>query len=174
VLLLSDRVDEWLVASLTDYDGKQLQSIAKGDLDLGDLEDEADKAGKEKAEKDNAELVEKVKTALDEKVGDVRVTHRLTDSPACLVAGEGDMSANLERILKAAGQAIPAGMKPVLEINPEHAIIDMLRDENDPDRFADWANILFDQAMLSEGGQLEDPAGFVRRLNGMLQALAAK
>jgi molecular chaperone HtpG len=172
VLLLADRVDEWLVSALTDYDGKPLQSIAKGDLNLGDLEDEAEKADQQKAEKDNAGLVEQIKQALGDKVDDVRVTHRLTDSPACLVAGEGDMSANLERILKAAGQAMPGATKPVLEINPEHAIIGMMREEADSDRFADWSSLLFEQSMLSEGGQLQDPAAFVRRLNGMLQSLA--
>ena len=115
-------------------------------------------------------LVERIMTTLGERVKDVRVTHRLTDSPACLVTGEGDMSANLERLLKAAGQAAPT-VKPTLEINPTHALVTRLNSESDEDRFADWANLLFEQALLAEGGQLDDPASFVRRLNGLLAML---
>ena len=171
VLLLSDRVDEWLVSSLTEFDGRKLQSVAKGDLDLGKLEDEAEKEQQKKAEDDFTDLVEKVKAVLgDDKVRDVRVTHRLTDSPACIVAGEHDMSANLERLLKAAGQK-GTSTKPILEINPQHALVARLRDEGDEARFADWAHLLFEQALLAEGGQLEDPASFVRRLNGLLALL---
>ena len=171
VLLLSDRVDEWLVSSLTEFDGRKLQSVAKGDLDLGKLEDEAEKEQQKKAEDDFTDLVEKVKAVLgDDKVRDVRVTHRLTDSPACIVAGEHDMSVNLERLLKAAGQK-GTSTKPILEINPQHALVARLRDEGDEARFADWAHLLFEQALLAEGGQLEDPASFVRRLNGLLALL---
>ena len=171
VLLLADRVDEWLMSSLTEFEGKKLQSVAKGDLDLGNLEDEAEKAEQKKAEDEYKELVEKIKTTLGEgKVSDVRVTHRLTDSPACLVVGEQDLSANLERMLKAAGQAAPAS-HPTLEINPQHALLARLKAETDETRFSDWAHLLFEQALLAEGGQLEDPASFVRRLNGLLALL---
>ncbi len=167
VLLLSDRVDEWLLGSLTEFEGKKLQSVAKGDLDLGKLEDEAEKEQQKKVEDEFKSLVEKIQTALGESVKEVRVTHRLTDSPVCLVSGEHDLSGNLERILKAAGQNTPS-TKPVLEINPQHAILQRLSAEADEARFTDWALVLFDQALLAEGGQLEDPASFVRRMNGLL------
>ena len=167
VLLLSERVDEWLVSGLTEFDGKKLQSVAKGDLDLGKLEDEAEKEEQKKVEDAFKPLVERLQTALGNQVKEVRVTHRLTDSPACLVTGENDMSANLERLLKAAGQQAP-GTKPIFEINPDHALVSRLNDESDEARVADWAPLLHDQALLAEGGQLEDPASFVRRLNGLL------
>jgi molecular chaperone HtpG len=170
VLLLSDRVDEWLSGNLNEFDGKPLKSVAKGGLDLGALEDEAEKTAQKEAEDAMKPLVERIKSTLGERVKDVRVTHRLTDSPACLVTGEGDMSANLERLLKAAGQAAPT-VKPTLEINPSHALVTRLNSESDEDRFADWANLLFEQALLAEGGQLDDPASFVRRLNGLLAML---
>src|SRR5574340_414827 len=170
VLLLSDRVDEWLASNLTEFDGKPLKSVAKGGLDLGELEDEAEKTAQKEAEESLKPLVERIKTTLGERVKDVRVTHRLTDSPACLVTGEGDMSANLERLLKAAGQAAPT-VKPTLEINPQHALVTRLNSESDEARFADWSNLLFEQALLAEGGQLDDPASFVRRLNGLLAML---
>jgi molecular chaperone HtpG len=170
VLLLSDRVDEWLTGNLNEFDGKPLKSVAKGGLDLGELEDEAEKTAQKEAEETMKPLVERIKTTLGERVKDVRVTHRLTDSPACLVTGEGDMSANLERLLKAAGQAAPT-VKPTLEINPSHALVTRLNAESDEDRFKDWANLLFEQALLAEGGQLDDPASFVRRLNGLLAML---
>lgn len=167
VLLLTDRVDEWLVNSLTDFDGKHLQSVAKGDLDLGELEDEEEKKAHEEVEKNFEDLVERVKNTLDDKVKDVRITHRLTDSPACLVADHYDMSGNLERMLKAAGQQV-SGSKPILELNPEHPMVAKLKDEQNDDQFADWTSILFDQALLAEGGQLDDPASFVKKLNAML------
>jgi molecular chaperone HtpG len=170
VLLLSDRVDEWLSGNLSEFDTKPLKSVAKGGLDLGELEDEAEKTAQKEAEDAMKPLVERVKTALGERVKEVRVTHRLTDSPACLVTGEADMSANLERLLKAAGQAAPT-VKPTLEINPSHALVTRLNSESDEARFADWANLLFEQALLAEGGQLDDPASFVRRLNGLLAML---
>ena len=170
VLLLSDRVDEWLTGNLHEFDGKPLKSVAKGGLDLGALEDEAEKTAQKEAEDSMRPLVERIKSTLGERVKDVRVTHRLTDSPACLVTGEGDMSANLERLLKAAGQAAPT-VKPTLEINPSHALVTRLNSESDDARFADWANLLFEQALLAEGGQLDDPASFVRRLNGLLAML---
>ena len=167
VLLLSDRVDEWLLSSLTEFEGKKLQSVAKGDLDLGKMEDEAEKEQQQKVEDEFKPLVEKIQTALGESVKEVRVTHRLTDSPACLVSGEHDLSGNLERILKAAGQKTPS-TKPVLEINPQHAILQRLSTEADEARFTDWSHLLFEQALLAEGGQLEDPASFVKRLNLLL------
>ena len=167
VLLLSDRVDEWMLGSLTEFDGKKLQSIAKGDLDLGRLEDEAEKEAKKQVEDAAKELVEKVKATLGEQVKEVRVTHRLTDSPACLVAGENDLSGNLERMLKAAGQKTPES-KPALEINPTHGLVERLKSEKDDAKFNDLAHLLFDQALLAEGGQLNDPASFVKRMNSLL------
>ena len=167
VLLLTDRVDEWLVNSLTEFDGKHMQSVAKGDLDLGELEDEEEKKAHEEVEKNFEDLVERVKKSLDDKVKEVRITHRLTDSPACLVADHYDMSGNLERMLKAAGQPVE-GSKPILELNPEHPMVAKLKDEGSDDKFADWTSILFDQALLAEGGQLDDPASFVKKLNAML------
>jgi molecular chaperone HtpG len=171
VLLLADRVDEWLTNSLTEFDGKQFQSVAKGDLDLGELEDEEEKKAQQETDKNFEDLVERVKTTLGDKVKDVRITHRLTDSPACLVADDNDMSANLERMLKAAGQEV-GGSKPIFELNPEHPMVARLKDESDDARFEDWSSILFDQALLAEGGQLEDPASYVKRLNELLLTLA--
>jgi len=165
--LLCDRVDEWLVGSLPEFDGKKLQSVAKGDLDLGKLEDEAEKEQQKMAEDEFQPLTERIQATLGDKVKEVRVTHRLTDSPACIVTGEHDMSANLERLLKAAGQQAP-NTRPTLEINPQHALLVRLKSESDDARFSDWAHLLFEQALLAEGGQLEDPASFVRRLNGLL------
>ncbi|MEQ1591605.1 MAG: molecular chaperone HtpG [Thiobacillaceae bacterium] len=172
VLLLSDRVDEWLTSNLSEFDGKPLRSVAKGGLDLGALEDETEKAAQQEAEDAFKPLTDKIQATLGERVKGVRVTHRLTDSPACLVTGEGDMSANLERLLKAAGQSAPT-VKPTLEINPQHVLVTRLNLESDEARFANWANLLFEQALLAEGGQLEDPASFVRRLNGLLAMLPA-
>ncbi|MGE5386424.1 MAG: molecular chaperone HtpG [Betaproteobacteria bacterium] len=169
VLLLSDRVDEWVVGNLTEYAGKSLQSVAKGGLDLGKLEDEAEKKEAEKAADDYKELLDKVKTSLGERVKDVRVTHRLTDSPSCLVADEHDVSGNLARILKAAGQKAPDA-QPILEINPTHPAVQRLKYEET--RFDDWAALLFEQALLAEGGHLDDPAGFVKRINDLMLALS--
>jgi molecular chaperone HtpG len=171
VLLLSDRVDEWMLSYLHEFEGKPLQSVAKGDLDLGKLDTEEDKKAAESEAEQFKELIERVKEALGETVKDVRVSHRLTDSAACLVADEHDMGMNLERLLKAAGQNVP-GSKPILEINVQHPIVARLKDEADQARFGDWSRILFDQAMLAEGGQLDDPAGFVHKLNGLMLALA--
>jgi len=166
VLLLSDRIDEWLVTHLTEFDGKSLQSVTRGDLDLDALADETEKQQQQDVAAAFKPLVERMQAVLGDKVGSVRVTHRLTDSPACLVAGEHDLGAHMERILKAAGQNVP-GSKPVLEINPQHALLKRLSEEQDDNRFGEWARILFDQARLSEGGSLEDPAGFVARVNQM-------
>ena len=170
VLLLSDRVDEWMISHLTEFEGKKLQSVAKGDLDLGNLADEEEKKEQEKEADEFKGLVEKIQSTLGDKVKEVRVTHRLTSSPACLVAGEHDMSGNLERLLKAAGQNVPM-TKPILEINPKHALVQRLKGQADGEKFGDWSHILFDQALLAEGGQLEDPATFVRRLNELWLAM---
>jgi molecular chaperone HtpG len=167
VLLLSDRVDEWLLSTFNEFEGKKLQSIAKGDLDLGKLEDEKEKEEKKKIEKDAKSLVEKIQKALGDKVKEVKVTHRLTDSPACLVAGAHDLSGNLERILKAAGQKTPDS-KPILEINPTHKLIQKLENTGDSARFNDFAEVIFDQALISEGGQLKDPVAFVKKINQFL------
>ena len=167
VLLMSDRVDEWLLGSLTEFEGKKLQSIAKGDLDLGKLESDTEKEIQKKIEEEAKTLIEKIKTTLGEQVKDVRVTHRLTDSPACLVASEHDLSGNLARILKAAGQNAPES-KPILEINPSHKLVKRLEAESADAVFADLAFVLFDQALLAEGGTLEDPASFVKRMNSLL------
>ena len=169
VLLLSDRVDEWVSGHLTEFDGKPLQSVAKGGLDLGKLEDAAEKEEAEKAADEYKELLDKVKATLGDKVKDVRVTHRLTDSPSCIVADEFDIGGNLQRILKAAGQQAPAS-KPILEINPKHPAVQRLKFEET--RFDDWANLLLEQATLAEGGSLDDPAGFVKRINDLMLALS--
>jgi molecular chaperone HtpG len=165
VLLLSDRVDEWVVSHLTEFDGKELVSVAKGGLDLGKLEDEAEKQEQEKEADEFKELVGKVKDSLGDRVKQVRITHRLTDSPACLVADEQDMSGNLARLLKAAGQNAPVA-QPILEINPKHPVVQRLKAEDT--RFDEWAAVLFDQALLAEGGQLDDPASFVKRVNQLM------
>jgi len=167
VLLLGDRVDEWLMSNLPEVSGKKFQSIAKGDLDLGKLEDESEKVAKKDIEEKSKTLVEKIAKSLGDKIKEVKVTHRLTDSPACLVVGENDISGNLERILKAAGQNTP-DIKPVLEINPEHALIKKLSAEKDEKAFDEYSSVVFDQALISEGGQLEDPVGFVKRINELL------
>ncbi len=165
VLLLSERVDEWLVAHLTEFDGKPLQSVAKGSLDLGNMEDAAEKQAHEKEASEFNELIEKMKKVLDDQVKDVRVTYRLTESPACLVADTHDMSGNLERLLKSTGQKV-GHTKPILEINTQHPMIRRLKAEEK--HFDDWSHILFDQALLAEGGQLDDPASFVKRLNDLM------
>ena len=171
VLLLSDRVDEWVTGHLTEFEGKALQSVAKGGLDLGTLEDEVEKKEAEQAADEYKDLIEKIKGALGEQVKDVRVTHRLTDSPSCVVADEHDLGGNLARILKAAGQKAPE-MKPILEINPKHPAVQRLKYEET--HFADWAHLLLEQATLAEGGTLEDPAGFVKRINALMLELSAK
>ncbi|CAM2192166.1 chaperone protein HtpG [Paraburkholderia kururiensis] len=168
VLLLTDRVDEWMLSFLTEFDGKPLQSVARGDLDLGALDDE-EKKQQEKVSDELKPLVEKMKEALKDKAKDVRLTFRLTDSPSCLVADEGEMSGYLQRMLKAAGQQAPM-FHPILEVNPEHALVKALR--TDSADFDDWCHLLFDQALLAEGGALDDPAAFVKRTNALLIARA--
>ncbi|MCH8846650.1 MAG: molecular chaperone HtpG [Proteobacteria bacterium] len=169
VLLLSDPVDEWLTTHLTEYEGKPLQSVTKGELNLGKLDEDKEEASEKEDSKQSDELVDKIKKVLESKVKDVRVTNRLTQSPACLVADEHEMGRNLERILQASGQDVPMS-KPILEINIDHPVVKKLA-EAEGEQFDDWSHILFDQALLSEGGELEDPAGFVHRLNNMFMAL---
>jgi molecular chaperone HtpG len=164
VLLMYDRVDEWVVSVLTEFEGKPLRSVARGDLDLGKLGSEIDAPRQDTPDEAHKDLLGRILEVLTDRASAVRVTHRLTDSPACLVSDEHGMSTNLERLLKAAGQKVPT-VKPILEINPSHPIVERLRQESDRDRFASWSHILFDQAMLAEGGQLDDPAAFVKRLN---------
>jgi len=168
VLLLSDRVDEWLVSHLRDFDGKILQSVAKGGLDLGELEDASEKQARAEAESSAKDLVERLQKALGDKLKEVRVTHRLTDSPACLVADEHDPGANLQRMLKMMGQNAPE-IKPILEINPQHPMLKKMELlPNEGGHFDDYASVLFDEALLAEGGQIEDPAGFVRKINKLM------
>jgi molecular chaperone HtpG len=170
VLLLHDRIDEWLVSNLIDFQDKPLMSVARGELDLGPAGEEEKKRQEEKSS-EGKPLVEKLKAVLGDRVKDVRVTTRLTQSPSCLVADEHDMGGNLARILKAAGQKVPLA-KPILEINPGHAIVKRLQPGDE--RFADWAGLLYDQALLAEGGQLEDPAEFVKRSNELMLSLATE
>jgi molecular chaperone HtpG len=172
VLLMYDRVDEWVVSMLTEFDGKPLRSVAKGGLDLSKLGGGAAAAPEQTADQHQG-LVERMQRVLAERASAVRVTNRLTDSPACLVSDEHGMSTHLERMLKAAGQNVPTP-HPVLEINPGHPLVQRLGDESDETKFADWTHILFDQAKLAEGGQLDDPAAFVRRLNEVMLGLAGK
>ncbi len=169
VLLMSDRVDEWLTAHLTEYEGKQLQSVAKGELDL-DKDEDAKKELEEKA-KESEGLLKRMKEALNEKVEEVRVTNRLTSSPACIVLNEHDMAMHMQRLLKEAGHALP-GSKPILEINTDHPLVKKLDQEKADDKFKDLSEFLFDQAILAEGGQLDDPASFVHKLNQMLAGMA--
>jgi molecular chaperone HtpG len=171
VLLMYDRVDEWVLSALTEYEGKPLQSVARGDLDLGKLGRGVDAETPETKDGEYTALVERIQDVLKERAGSVRVTHRLTDSPACLVSDAHGISTNLERLLKASGQKVPT-IKPILEINPRHPIVERLKDESDASRFSDWSHILFDQATLAEGGQLDDPSTFVKRLNELMLALA--
>jgi molecular chaperone HtpG len=174
VLLLTDRVDEWMLSFLDAHEERQLASVARGDLDLGQLEDEAEKTQAREAAESFRALTDKVKAALGDAVKEVRITNRLTDSASCLVSDEGDISGHLERLLKQAGQKAPA-RKPILEINPEHPLVAKLADEirrDDITRVGDWSRLLLDQAQLAEGGQLEDPSGFVQRLNRMLLSIS--
>ncbi|GMG87440.1 molecular chaperone HtpG [Biformimicrobium ophioploci] len=171
VLLLSDQIDEWFVGHMNEFDGKQFQDVAKGALDLGEAETEEDKSAREEAEKAAEGLVERVKGVLESRVDEVRVSTRLTESPACLVVSEHDMGPQMRRILEQAGQALPES-KPIFELNPEHPLVKRLDQEADEDRFADLTNVLMDQASLAAGDQLEDPADYVRRLNSLLLELS--
>ncbi len=171
VLLLSDRVDEWFISHLMEFDGKQFQDVTRGELDLGKLDTEEDKKAQEEKDKQAEPLLNRLKESLGERVAEVRTTHRLTDSPACLSIAEHDMGAQMRKIMEAAGQAMPE-FKPIFEINPEHPLIDKLDKEADEERFNDLAAILFDQASLAEGGHLDDPASYIRRLNSLLLDLS--
>jgi len=171
VLLLSDRVDEWMMSHLTEFADKPLQSITRGDLDLGKLDDEETKKAQEESEKEMAGLVERIKTALGEDVKEVRFTHRLTDSPACVVSDDNDMSSQMQKLMESVGQAAPEA-KPVFELNPEHQLVKHLNDEQDEDKFAQWSHVLLDQALLAERGTLKDPTGFVTRLNKLMLELS--
>lgn len=171
VLLLTDRVDEWLMSHLTEFNGKPLHSVAKGGLDLGEMEDKGVEEKLKQADTEFTETLKKIKEVLGDNVKEVRLSRRLTDSPACIVVGENDMSTQMERLLKAAGQKVPVH-KPILELNPDHMMIKSLKNEQDKVRFEDWSKILLDQAVLAEGGQLDDPASFVKRFNKLLLELA--
>jgi molecular chaperone HtpG len=172
VILMHDRIDEWLMGHLTEFDGKQFQDITRGELDLGKLEDKEDKDKHEETEREFKALVERVTENLGDKVKEVRVSHRLTDSPACLAVDEQDMGQQMRKIMEASGQAVPDS-KPIFEINPQHPLVSRLDKESDEDRFADLIAILFDQARLSDGGQLDDPGKFSARLNKLLLEMLA-
>ncbi len=167
VLLLSDRVDEWMVNGLREFDGKKLHSVAKGELDLSKFETEEDKKEQKEVEEKSKGLLKHLKEVLGDKVEDVRVSHRLTASPSCIVLNEHDMALYMQNLMKQAGHEMPSS-KPVLEINPAHPLVERMQAETDDEQFADWADILFDQALLAEGAQLEDPAGFVSKLNKLM------
>ena len=171
VLILSDRIDEWMMGYLNEYDGKQFQDVARGDLDLGEVETEEDKKHKEEAAEEHKNLLERIKTALDDRVQEVRVTNRLTDSPACLVVGDFDMGAQMKKIMEAAGQKVPDS-KPIFEINVEHPLVQRLENEQGEDRFKELSAVLLDQATLASGEQLQDPGAYVSRLNRLLLELA--
>ncbi|WP_432695685.1 molecular chaperone HtpG [Marinobacterium sp. YM272] len=172
VLLLSERIDEWMMSQLFDFDGKSFQDVSKGELNLGDTETEEEKKEQEEVAKQMEGLTERLTTAFGERVNEVRVTHRLTESPACLVVGDYDMGAQMRKIMEAAGQPVPE-VKPTFEYNPQHPLIAKLDQEPDEDRFKDLALTLFDQADLAAGGQLEDPAAYISRLNKLLLELSA-
>ncbi|NNG45110.1 molecular chaperone HtpG [Pseudoalteromonas sp. NEC-BIFX-2020_002] len=171
VLLLSDRVDEWMMSHLTEFADKPFKSITRGDLDLGNLDDEETKKAQEESEKEVEGLVERIKTALGDTVKDVRFTHRLTDSPACVVADDNDMSSQMQKLMESVGQAAPEA-KPIFELNPEHQLVKHLNVEQDEEKFAQWSHVLLDQALLAERGTLKDPAGFVTRLNKLMLDLS--
>ena len=171
VILFHDRIDEWLVSHLAEFDGKQFQDVAKGELDLGDLQDTEEKQHQEETEEEFKGLVEKISKLLEENVEEVRMTHRLTESPACLVVSEDDMGMQMRRVLESAGQVVPEN-KRIFELNPDHPLVQKLNDESDSDRFNDLARVLYDQAQLAEGSQLNEPATYVARLNKLLLELS--
>ncbi len=167
VLLMSERIDEWLINHLTEFDGKQMHSVTRGDLELGELEDAGEKEAQEKLETESEGLVKRVKDSLGDKVSEVKVTTRLTDTPACVVAGEGEMSTQMIKLMQAAGQDVPEP-KPTFELNPEHPLVARLNDEQDEQAFAQWSDLLLQQALLSEKGSLADPSAFIKLMNQML------
>ena len=171
VLLLHDRVDEWMVSHLTEFDGKALVSVAKGELDLGKLGDEGEEESAKQVETEFKDLVTRIQDALTDDVKEVRISHRLTDSPSCLVLEEHEMAVHLQQVMKQAGHALP-NTKPILEVNPGHPLVVRLKDEQDKEKFSEWSHLLFEQAMLNEGGQLEDPTAFVKRMNAILVGLS--
>jgi molecular chaperone HtpG len=171
VLLMGERIDEWLMSHLTEFNEKQFQSIARADLDLSDLDDEESKKAKETAEKEVEGILERVKTALGEKVEEVKFTHRLTDSPACIVADENGMTTQMAKLMASAGQPVPEP-KYHFELNPEHHLVKLMSEVQDEDQFKQWSEVLFDQAALSEQGSLKDPSTFVQNLNKLLTSLA--
>jgi len=171
VLLLSDRIDDWLMSHLHEFDGKSLRDITKGELDLGEMDTEEEKAKHKEVDEKAGPLLERLKSALDARVAEVRVTHRLTDSPACLATGEFELGLQMRKIMEAAGQTVPAS-KPIFEVNVEHPLMERLDREQDEDRFRDLAAILFEQACLAEGRQLDDPASYITRLNRLLLELS--
>jgi molecular chaperone HtpG len=170
VLLMSDRIDEWLVSHLTEVDGKQLQSVTRGGLDLGDMEDEESKQAQEKLEQEFDSVVTRIKTSLAGKVKDVKLSQRLTDSPACIVADEHDMSSQMMKLMQSVGQEVPDAL-PIFEINAEHELVKHVANETDDEKFNQWTQVLFEQAMLAERGSLKDPASFVARLNKLMLSL---
>jgi molecular chaperone HtpG len=170
VLLMSDRIDEWLVSHLTEVDGKQLQSVTRGGLDLGDMDDEETKQAQEKLEKEFDSVVTRIKKSLEGKVKDVKLSQRLTDSPACIVADEHDMSSQMMKLMQSVGQEVPDAL-PIFEINAEHELVKHVADETDDEKFNQWTEVLFEQAMLAERGSLKDPASFVARLNKLMLSL---
>jgi len=171
VLLLHDRVDEWMISHLTEFDGKALVSVAKGELDLGKLRDEDEEKSAKKTETEFKDFVKRIQEALVDDVKEVRISHRLTDSPSCLVLEEHEMAVHLQQVMKQAGHALP-DTKPMLEVNPDHPLVVHLKDEQDQEKFSEWSHLLFEQALLSEGGKLEDPTAFVKRMNAILVELS--
>jgi molecular chaperone HtpG len=171
VLLLTDRVDEWMVGHLSEFGGKKLQDVARGSLDLGSIDSEEDKKARETVETELKPLLERIEALLKDEVQDVRITHRLTDSPACLVVGEDDMGAQMRKIMEQVGQAVPDN-KPFLELNPEHPVVARLDRESDEDLFKDLVWLVYEQARVAEGRQLKDPAGYVRRINQLMVEVA--
>jgi len=169
VLLLSDRIDEWLVSHMTEFDGKPLQSVARGDLDLGKIGDQEEEKTTEEANEEFKAVIERVKQSLGDQISEARMSQRLTDSPSCLVLNEQDMSAQMQQILEAAGQYAPKA-QPILELNSDHRLVAKLKDIKEDDSFNDWVSLLFEQAQLAAGNQLEDPAGFVMRVNRLLES----
>ena len=171
VLLMADRVDEWMMSHLTEFNDKQFASITRGDLDLGDLDDAETKKAQEESEKEVEGLVDRIQTVLGDKVKEVRFTHRLTDSPACVVVDDNDMSSQMQKLMESVGQAVPEA-KPIFELNPEHQLVKHLNVEQDEDKFAQWSDVLLDQALLAERGSLKDPAAFVAKLNKLMLDLS--